>query len=346
MAVIGCGAVGPVHAEAIVGCPSAELVGVCDTVEERAERCAASFGGTGYTDYRAMVDDVRPDAISICTPHHNHAEIAVECLKRGVHVLCEKPLAVSRDQMDAMLEAARQGGRVLGAVFQHRFDPTTRAVKRAVDEGLFGEVLNAGVSVRCRKDRAYYDSGDWRGTWAGEGGGVLINQAIHSVDIMQWLAGRVTSVFGCWANLKHADCIETEDTMAAVVEFASGALGSVEATSASHLGFEASVHFFGTHGSFRLRTDWPNDLTSLDLDSPERLERVRTLLAEHQGEHAGPAPGKGYYGNSHTRQVADFVEALHDGRRPFVLGEDARHAVEIVLGVYEARRTGLPVRLT
>ncbi|MHC4481494.1 MAG: Gfo/Idh/MocA family protein [Planctomycetota bacterium] len=343
--VIGCGVIGPVHADAVVQQPDAALVASCDVIRERAERCAEQFGGAAHADYREMLAGERLDAVSVCTPHDNHAETTVACLEAGVDVLCEKPLAISSEQLDRMVGTARDEGRILAGVFQHRFDPTTATIKRALDEGLFGEVLNAGAWIRCRKDMGYYGSGAWRGTWAGEGGGVVINQGIHSIDIMQWLAGPVKTVFGRWTNFKLAGLIEAEDTAGAFVEFASGALGSIEASSSSHLEFEAGVHLYGTHGSFRLSTGWPNDLVRLDLDGGERTARLREMLAESRERGEISHPGKDYYGNSHVRQVADFVAAVREGRAPFVSGEDARHAVEIVLAIYESARTGRPVDL-
>ncbi len=343
-AVIGCGVIGPVHAEAAQKCADARLVAVCDVIPQRARRCGELFEATPYADYRDMLDAEALDAVSVCTPHFNHAEIAAECMRRAVHVLCEKPLAVNREQMDEMIETARREGRILAGVFQHRFDPTTATIKRAVDEGLFGRVLNAGASIRCHKDAGYYGSAEWRGTWRGEGGAVLINQAIHSIDVMQWLAGPVRSVRGHWANL--GGLIEAEDTAGAAVQFASGAVGTIEATSASHMSFEAGVHLFATHGSCRLRTGWPNELVLLETDGQDRAERLRQMLAECKDEQdeEGRPPAKDYYGNSHVRQVADFIGAVRDGREPFITGEDARHAVDIVLAVYESARTGRPVR--
>lgn len=343
--VIGCGVIGPVHADAVKQCTDAELVAVCDVIDERADRCAELFGGTPYTDYREMLNSAPLDVVSVCTPHSSHAPITVDCLQSGVHVLCEKPLAISTDELDRMIGTAQAEGRILAGVFQHRFDPTTATVKEAVEAGLFGQALNAGAFIRCHKDKGYYGSEAWRGTWAGEGGAVLINQGIHSVDVMQWLAGPVKTVFGRWTNLCLADQIEAEDTVSAFIQFQNGALGSVEATSASHLAFDAGVHFYGTRGSFRIKTDWPNELTLLELDGEDRTESFGRMLAENRPREQAPQVGKDYYGNSHVRQIADFVAAIREGRKPFVTGEDSRHAVEIVLAVYESARRGSPVDL-
>ncbi len=341
-AVIGCGSVGPVHADAVARLQNADLVAVCDLLPERAERAADQFDTEPYTNFERMLEAAKPDVVSICTPHHNHAALTVTCLEAGVHVLCEKPLALSREQMDRMTEAARREGRLLGGVFQHRFDPVTRVIKRATQQGLFGQALNAGAYIRCYRGEDYYSSGEWRGTWAGEGGAVLINQAIHSIDVMQWLAGPARSVFGRHANLQLAGTIETEDTACAFVEFQSGAIGTIEATCSSHLDFASGMHFYGTRGSFRLNTGGSDELEYLELADEERTERLQAMLNAATRDESQTV-GKACYGNSHQRQIADFVDAVLEGRQPAVTGQDARHAVEIVLAVYESARLGRPV---
>jgi predicted dehydrogenase len=344
-AVIGCGSVGPVHADAVERSTNAELAAVCDVIAGRAHRCAERFNTQPYTDCAEMLEAVRPDVVSICTPHHNHSELTIACLQAGAHVLCEKPLALTHEQMDRMLETARRTGRTLGGVFQHRFDPVAAVVKQATDEGTFGQALNAGAYIRCYRGQDYYSSDPWRGTWAGEGGAVLINQAIHSIDAMQWLAGRVRSVFGRHANLRLADAIEAEDTACAFVEFESGAIGTIEATASSHLDFAAGVHFYGTRGSFRLNTGGTDELEYLELADRQRAEQLRAMV-DNANRDESQAVGKACYGNSHQRQIANFVDAVLAGRPPAVTGEDARHAVEIVLAVYESAKLGRPVELS
>ncbi len=344
-AIVGCGVIGPVHADAVVQHPSAELVGVCDILKERAEDCAGRFGGRPYADCAEMLERERPQAISICTPHSSHAEVAVACLEAGADVLCEKPLDARVDAMDRMTETARRTGRTLAGVFQHRFDPVNIAVRQAIEAGMFGRILNAGATIRCMRRDAYYRSADWRGKWAEEGGAVLINQAIHSIDMMQWLAGRVRTVSGRWANLTHQGVIEAEDVASAWLEFESGALGTIEATSSSYRDFDAGVHVYGTKGAVRLATGWPNEVVSLDMESEQDAVRMRDLLSAAAEEEAAPTLGKECYGNSHGRQISDFIEAVRDGRPPRISAESARHAVQIVLGVYESARTGRPVTL-
>ena len=344
-AIVGCGVIGPVHADAVAQHPSAELVGVCDIVKDRADACAARFGGRSYADCAEMLKSERPDAVSVCTPHYNHADVAVQCLEAGAHVLCEKPLDARAEAMDRMVEAARRANRYLGGVFQHRFDPVNVTIREAIAAGMFGRVLNAGATIRCMRRDDYYRSADWRGTWAGEGGALLINQAIHSIDMMQWLAGPVRTVCGKFANLTHQGVIEAEDAGSAWLEFESGALGTIEATSSSFRDFDAGVHVYGTKGSVRLATGWTNEVTSLDMESTEAAEKLRALLRAAAEEEAAPTVGKVCYGNSHGRQIGDFIEAVRDGRPPRVSAESARHAVQIVLAVYESGRTGRAVTL-
>ncbi|MFW6189432.1 MAG: Gfo/Idh/MocA family protein [Planctomycetota bacterium] len=343
-AVIGCGSVGPVHADAARKLENVELVAVCDVIPERARGAAERFDAAAYTNCEALLEAEAPEAVSICTPHHTHAELTVTCLRRGAHVLCEKPLALSHEDMDRMVETAAAEGRLLGGVFQHRFDPVAAAVKRATEQGLFGQALNAGAYIRCYRGEDYYASGDWRGTWAGEGGAVLINQAIHSIDVMHWLAGPVKSVFGRHTNLQLGDAIEAEDTACAFLEFESGAIGTIEATSSSHMDFAAGVHFYGTHGSLRLNTGGTDELEFLEMADPGERERFERMI-EAEAREESETVGKHCYGVSHRRQIADFAEAVRTGGRPLVTGEDARHAVEIVLAVYESAEQGRAVDL-
>ncbi|MFO8006196.1 MAG: Gfo/Idh/MocA family oxidoreductase, partial [Candidatus Brocadiia bacterium] len=317
-AVIGCGVIGPVHADAVCRSPSAELVAACDVVPERARQCADTYGGTPYSDYAQMLKAQQPEAVSICTPHHNHAEIAVGCLEAGAAVLCEKPLAIRREDLDRMAQAAARNGRPLGGIFQHRFDRAAGIMREALAEGLFGHVLTAGVRTRVFRGPDYYGSAAWRGTWDGEGGGVLINQAIHSIDMLQWLAGPVVSIFGRWTNRRLGDCIETEDTASAALEFADGAMGYIEATASSHCDFRSVVDVCGTEGDFTLSTAGEGRVTELSLRDDAAERELRDELDAAEEADRAPSPGKSCYGDSHRRQVAEFVDAVLEDRPPAV----------------------------
>jgi len=345
-AVIGCGVIGPVHIDAITRCADAELVAVCDIIPERAAACAATCGATPYADFHEMLAAEKPDVVTIGTPHYNHAEIAIAALEAGAHVLCEKVLALSDEQMTSMITTAERLGLTLGGVFQHRHDPVVCVIKDAVEAGTFGRILNAGAYIHCFRSDDYYNSGDWRGTWDGEGGGVLINQAIHSVDLMQWLAGPVQSVYGQWRNLVLGDCVEVEDTVSAALQFRSGALGTLEATCSSHLDFAAGVYLYGTDGSMRMAGGGRDVIDMLKMRDPaieaELRAKITIAIQSDMAHERGPV-GKECYGVAHVRQVADFIAAVREGREPMITARSARHAADIVQAVFASARQNLPV---
>jgi predicted dehydrogenase len=241
-----------------------------------------------------------------------------------------------------MLEAHRRHPEpVFACVFQHRFDSVYRYIKRLIEEGALGTLLTAGVQVRCLRTDEYYQADRWRGTWAEEGGAVLINQAIHFIDSLVWIMGGVETLSGFYTNRTHAESMETEDTATAALTFRSGALGTIEATCSSHLGWENTLSFHGTEGALDVRQGESLKVAFAD----EALqERVTAELAACRDEKQVEA-GKSYYGPSHPSQIRDFVESIREGRAPYVTPASASHTVEVVLGIYRSHREGRRVRL-
>jgi predicted dehydrogenase len=342
--VIGCGVIGPVHAECFALLDDVRLIGACDLEIAKARKLADKFDVSHVTtDYRELLADASLDAVTICTDHASHAPIAAEALRAGKHVLCEKALAANAEGLEQMFAAhAEAPGQVFAGIFQHRFEPVNRYVRRLVAGGKLGQLLTAGVQVRCLRTAEYYQADRWRGTWGQEGGSTMINQAIHFIDLLQWIAGGVDRVVGVHQNLTHGDVIETEDTAAASLVFACGALGTLEATSSSHLGWECTLSFHGTAGSIEIRNDKP---IKVEFDDADLQAEVAQGLA-NCGEAEGPGVGKIYYGSGHPANIADFVAAIREGRPPFVTAASTRHTVELILGIYESHRTGQWVELT
>ena len=336
--VIGCGVIGPVHMQAISAQADARLVGVCDCVPARARQAQAQYGAAVMeTDYHALLAREDIDAVCICTPHYLHAEMTIAAARAGKHVLCEKPMALDPAEMDAMIAAAEQAGVQLGICFQHRFDPAVVQLREMIDAGQFGRLLIGGAHLRCLRDANYYNSATWRGTWAYEGGGVLINQAIHTIDLMCWLLGTAVSVQGHYALLEHGAFIEVEDTASGTVTFANGAVGNIAATSASHLEWHSRLHIFGTAGSAAINTGFPVEFTFLERTSGSPLPAPPPEEL--------PGVGKACYGNSHIRASAAFTQALRTNTPFPITGRDGRQAAEVVLGLYRASRAQGPVSL-
>ncbi len=342
--VIGCGVIGPVHAECFTLLNDVRLAWACDINAAKARTLAEKFDVPNVTaDYRELLADDSLDAVTICTDHASHAPIAAAALQAGKHVLCEKALAAHADGLEQMFAAHDKApDRVFAGIFQHRFEPVNRYLKRLVAEGKLGQLLTAGVQVRCLRTPAYYQADRWRGTWGQEGGSTMINQAIHFIDLLQWIAGGVDRVVGVHQNLTHGDVIETEDTAVASLVFASGALGTLEATSSSHLGWECTLSFHGTAGSVEIRNDKP---IKVEFDDADLQAEIAQGFADC-GEAEGPGVGKIYYGSGHPANIADFVAAIREGRRPYVTAASTRHTVELILGIYASHRTGQWVHLT
>ncbi|HYP14952.1 MAG TPA: Gfo/Idh/MocA family oxidoreductase, partial [Bryobacteraceae bacterium] len=254
-ALIGCGKVGQLHAAALRSLPQSEFVAVCDTNAQRAESFAAPFGVQAYTDPGTMVRDAKVQAVCLCTPHPLHAESAVSVMEAGSHILVEKPLAVSLEDCDSMIAAAARNGVVLGVVSQRRFFEPVRRMHQAIIEGKIGKPILGTVLMLSWRDEAYYRSDPWRGRWDTEGGGVLVNQAPHQLDILCWCMGPIEEVYGCWANLNHP-YVEIEDTAVATIRFRNGGLGSIVASLSQRPGIYSKVHIHGSNGaSVGVQTD-------------------------------------------------------------------------------------------
>jgi predicted dehydrogenase len=340
MAVAGAGGIGERHAEAITQLDPAELVAVCDIDAGRASALAARFGAERHgTDLSALLADGGIDAVTICSDHGSHGLLLDKCAAAGVHCIVEKPLSIRLSEATRMVETAQRAGITFGAIFQRRFFPAAQRMKAAIEAGRIGPVTSAECIAHLGRDKAYFDRADWRGTWWGEGGGALMNQAIHMVDMLQWMVGDPVEIYGRWATLKHRDYATVEDTTVATVEFASGALATIQAitTLDPAYGFRLTVH--GLNGATLGLREWPelteaiNDLWTLT-DEPDPREPW-----EFAGEERPGFPG------FHRLQLQDFAQAILAGREPAVTGAEGLKALHIIKGIYLSHHRRLPVRL-
>jgi predicted dehydrogenase len=336
--IVGCGVVSKTHSEAFRKLPDIELGWACDLQQDKADALSEKYGyAKTTTDYKVMFADDDLDVVSVCTDHASHAEICVAALEAGKHVLCEKALSSTTEGIDQMLAAsAANESLVFGGVFQHRFDAANQYIHQLVEQGVFGIVLTAGLRMYCKRTNDYYTSDDWRGTWDKEGGGVMINQAIHYVDLLAWLMGRVDSVCGSYTIRTHQGAIETEDTVTAALRFGSGALGIIEATSSSEIGWHPSFWIHGNAGRLQMCNGKIQDIGFTD---SEVQKKVEAGLAECR-DRPGVETRKTYYGTGHVAQIEDFVSAVLEKRAPYVPAVQAAHAVDLVLGVYRSQRDG------
>jgi UDP-N-acetyl-2-amino-2-deoxyglucuronate dehydrogenase len=351
--ILGCGVIGPHHAKAIAGLKSAELVAVADIVPELGEELAEEYGCLRYASLEEMLSGGDLEAVCLCTPSGMHAEGAIASLEAGKHVVIEKPVDVTLEAADRLIEVQRATGGKVAVVSQHRFDAATQYVHEALARGEFGRLTSGSADVRWWRSQSYYDSGGWRGTWELDGGGVLINQAIHSIDLLQWLMGQVVEITAYTGLIAH-ERIEVEDTAVAILKFANGALGTIVATTAAYPGLSTRIAVHGDRGSAIIDDD---ELTYFHAATEgQEGEAYGAGGGENQAEEimqrcgeAESGPGAGSDPDSlsmaHRDQIEDFAEAVRDGREPLVNLEEARKPLAIIQGIYESARTGRPVSL-
>ena len=336
-AIIGCGKVGHIHAAALRDLPLSEFTAVCDHDAGRAAAFAAQYRVRPYTDAAAMFREAGIEAVVICTPHPLHAAPAILAASHGVHVLVEKPLAASLEDCDRMIEAAAKHGVRLGVVSQRRFFEPVRRMKAAVDAGRIGRPILGTVMMFSWRDEAYYRSDPWRGKWSTEGGGVLINQSPHHLDILQWIMGPIAEISGEWANLSHP-YIEVEDTALATIRFRNGGLGSIVVSLCQRPGIYTKIHVHGSNGaSVGTQTDGGATFIagmSNVLEPPVNdlwtIPGEESLLAGFQAEDAARFAQIDPTLHYHRLQDDDFLQAIADGRPLEVPAEEGRKVVELI----------------
>ncbi|MCC7370719.1 MAG: Gfo/Idh/MocA family oxidoreductase [Chloroflexi bacterium] len=334
-AVIGAGLVGPRHAAAAARTPGGQLVAVCDQRADRAEALAEQFGAIPVTDVDAILERKDVQIVSVCLPTRLHLEVAERVAAAGKHLVIEKPLELSLERADRLLKVAREHKVQVAAIFNRRFIPALKATKRAMEEGLLGELLVADMYYKSYRSQEYYDDSGWRGTWEQEGGAALINQGIHGVDLVRWIAGPVARIFGYADHLRRD--IEADDTTAAVARFTNGAMGVMQATTSVEPRLPDRLEFHGTKGSVQLSS---YRIASWSVPGAEGWP------AEVEAEEQRLLPGAGNLETiGHNAQIADMIEAIRDGRPPAVSGEEGRASLEVVLAIYESARTGREVVL-
>lgn len=345
--IVGCGKISDNHFQAYRRNPAVEVVAVCDVEPARAREFAAARGIPAAVGSVRELIGLGVDAISVCTPHPTHEAVVLEAVEHGVHVLCEKPLSITSGSVARMIDAAAEHGVVLATVFQRRFWEAARRIRSALDEGLLGTPMLGGVQVLLSRGAEYYDSAPWRGTWAADGGGALMTQSVHYIDLLTWYFGAPVEVSAKAGNFTHGDAIEVEDTAAAVVTFASGAIATVAATVSASPNMGMSLTLTGSNGATVRLSEYPEG-------SDARIE----FWAVPGALEAGEAPlAAGFRADKtvdevnadlqplHARQLDDFVDALRHGRSPAVTGADAIRSLHVIEAIYESARTGRAVRI-
>ncbi|WP_406047028.1 Gfo/Idh/MocA family protein [Kribbella sp. NBC_00889] len=339
-AVVGAGVIGETHARLITSLPEgSELVAVVDVEADRAIALSDKYGGEPMTDLKQACARPDIDAVSICLPSGYHADAAITALEAGKHVIVEKPIDVTLAAADRLIDAEQQTGLTVAVISQRRFQHAPAFMHQAVADGRLGRITTGIAESAFWRSQEYYDSGGWRGTVALDGGGALMNQGIHVVDLLLWMLGDPVEVQAYSDRLAH-DRIEVEDTVAATVRFRSGAIGSIVATTSAYPGRPVRLSVYGDRGSAVIEND---DLIVFDAADAESTAETQSVA---DGQPAGGASVTQSVADAHRDQYLDFIEAVRDGRPPSIGTRDARRALEVVLGIYESARTGAPVHLT
>lgn len=320
-AIIGCGSIAPLHAKAVASIEGAQLVAVADSQPEQAGRFAKEYGGEAVYDYTELLGRADIDIVHICTPHDQHAQMAIDFLQAGKQVLTEKPMAVDVPSAKRIAEAAAASKGQLGVVFQNRYNDSSVRIRQTIDSGILGELRCMKGIVTWHRSEAYYRDSPWRGKWVTEGGGVLINQTIHTLDLLQWFGGEITSVKGSVTTDVLDGLIEVEDTAHACIQFRNNVRGLFYGTNAYLVNSPVELELVFERGTLLQRRDclylWK--------------EGQETLLCEPL---SGKVEGKAYWGSGHERLICDFYAHIREGRRFWIDGTEGIKALEIIAGIY------------
>jgi predicted dehydrogenase len=350
-AIIGASKVGHLHAAALQNAPAVELVAVWNRTHSRALEFANRYKINAYESITDMIHSESIDMVTIGTTHPSHATPAIEAMQAGAHVLIDKPLASSLQDCDVMLRTSKETGKKIGMISQRRCYPPVQRVRKAIDDGKLDVPILGSIVMYGWRDKKYYDADAWRGTWELEGGGVLVNQAPHQLDILQWYMGDIDEVFGIQANLNH-DYIEVDDTAVAIVKFKNGAIGNILVSNSQNPALYGKVHVFGKNGaSVGVQTDggamFIAGMSSIteapynDIWTIPGEEHLREQWKKEDEELFHKVNPMEYF---HQLQIEDFCQAIWEDRDPMVTGEEGRKTVELFTAIYRSTRDHVPVK--
>ena len=341
-ALIGCGRIATNHMKAAVN-NQLEISAVCDVVPEHMEVLLAKhelqndMSILRYTDYRSMIQEVKPDLVSIATESGIHAEIALFCIDHGVHVIIEKPMAMSISDANEIIRHSEEKHVKVSACHQNRFNIAVQEMRHALEAGRFGRLSHGSIHVRWNRNQGYYDQAPWRGTWA-QDGGALMNQCIHGIDLLRWtFGGEIEEVYGQTRQQFH-DYLEAEDVGMAVVKFKNGAIATIEGTTNVYpKNLEETLYIFGEKGTVKIGGTSTNNIDVWDFADESEADTKNKGLQEETSN---------VYGNGHTSLYADVIDAIEHDRKPYVDAYAGRNALELVLAIYKSQKEGKPVKLS
>ncbi len=339
-ALVGCGRIAVNHMKAAIN-NELEIVAVCDVLPEKMDSILAKYDLQDkaeikkYTDYKELVQKEKPELISIATESGNHAEIALYCIENGVNLIIEKPMAMSIEDANKIIDAAEKNNVKVSACHQNRFNVAIQELRKAVESKRFGKLSHGSIHVRWNRDHGYYDQAAWRGTWA-QDGGALMNQCIHGIDLLRWMMGdEIEEIYGATRQQFH-DYLEAEDVGMAVIKFKNGAIGTIEGTTNVYpKNLEETLYIFGEKGTVKIGGTSTNNIDVWDFADESEDDNKNKGLQEETSN---------VYGNGHTSLFADVIDAIKNDRKPYVDAVAGRNALEVVLSIYKSQKTGQAVK--
>ena len=339
-ALIGCGRIATNHIKAAVN-NNLDILAACDIIPEAMDNllCKHNLQDSDirkYIDYKLMIDECKPDFVSIATESGPHAEIALFCIEKGVHVIIEKPMAMNMDDADRIIDLSKKKNVKVAACHQNRFNVAVQELRKAIEDNRFGRLSHGSIHVRWNRNKDYYDQAPWRGTWKDDGG-CLMNQCIHGIDLLRWMFGdKVEEVYGATRQQFH-DYLEAEDVGMAILKFKNGAIATVEGTTNVYpKNLEETLYVFGEKGTVKIGGTSTNNIDVWDFEDETEADAAKKGLEEQTSN---------VYGNGHTSLFADMIDAIENDREPYVNAEAGKNALEIVLAIYKSQKTGMPVKL-
>ena len=335
-AIVGCGNIFPMHAVPVQKMNEAQLVAVCDCKADRMEKAAAEFHCAGYTDMDEMLCKEHPDVVHICTPHYLHAPLAVKALKSGCHVMTEKPMAISDADALEMLNTSAQTGKTLAVIFQNRYNAGSQLIRKCLDDGSLGKASTARMILTWDRSEEYYSKSDWKGTWEKEGGGVIIDQAIHTLDLMRWFMGdNVSTVQAAFSNWNHPSS-HVEDTAQGRIQFESGAYGCFYAMNHFCLNSPVFLELICEKG----RAVMEGPRAHIYLNNGQEF-----IACEDPADIFEYGDVKRYWGTSHVKQIRNFYRYLTGREDLYIRAEDAYKTQQMVCAIYDSARENKVVLL-
>ena len=333
--IIGCGVVATYHINGVLSAEDAALIAVSDIVEEQARKFGEQYDVAWYTEYREMLKRPDIDVICLCVPSGLRAEIAEEVALAGKHIVVEKPIDTTIARADRIIRAADQANIKLMCIFQLRYGDAVNQAREAILAGKLGRIVLGSAYIKWWRPQEYYESSAWRGTWAMEGGGALMTQGIHTVDLLQWIMGPVKSVYARMDALVHD--IEVEDTLVAVLTFENRALGTIESSTASHPGTPAKLEFCGDKGTIIIEADRIHTWAVQGMDAVASGEATDVAKAASDATRFGDI--------GHKKQIQEMVRVIQEDTEPMINGPEGRKAVELIEAIYRSAKTGQVVEL-